>query len=210
MRNAHGLEPRLLAGHELEAAFRLRYGEFVLKRGWASAHPDGLERDPYDACALHLAAVDEGGIAAYLRVLPYPAPFMLDREFACLAEGASLPRQGACELSRLCVRHDKETGKSPLGHHAVEVLLLALYREALGRGLTQFYAVVEPTWLLAFRRRFGLGLEAVGPAHAFPDGCHAVVAGACLGALQQSVSSRDPALRAWYETRGRQVPHHQP
>src|SRR6478609_8395082 len=59
---------------EREGAYRLRYAQ-VVGHSWAepAALPAGLERDAYDAAALHIGAWRDGDLAGTVRlVLPAP------------------------------------------------------------------------------------------------------------------------------------------
>lgn len=189
---------------ELEACFRLRYGYFVEKRRWVGANPQepGVERDAYDEHCLHLAAWDEHGIAAYLRVLPFDprVGFMLDRELSCLLsheEREALPRERAVELSRLVVRPDVICCKADL--NPTELLLKALYRESKERGFRRFYIVVEQGWLRPFARRFGLPFQMIGLPHVFPDGTKTVAATATLEELEAGMRYHSASKYDWYQ-----------
>lgn len=173
----------LVSGEQalLDACFRLRYGYFVERRGWVRANPQepGLERDRYDDHCLHLAARDEQGVAAYLRVLPFDpfVGFMLDRELSCLVsqeERKALPREGAVELSRLVVRPDVASWRDDGRVHPVEEVFKALYRASKEHGFARFYVVVEQGWLRPFARRFGVPFRVLGTPHVFPDGTKTV------------------------------------
>src|SRR5438132_2727031 len=63
---------------EREALYRLRY-QTAIGRGWVKPEdfPDGLERDPYDERAVHLAGWDGTVLAASVR-LPTEEAFGLD------------------------------------------------------------------------------------------------------------------------------------
>src|SRR4051794_40412796 len=87
---------------EREAAYRLRYAQ-VVGEGWAdrAALPSGLERDGYDADALHIGAWRDSELAGTLRLvlpapgrrLPVEADFDLDVE----------PRGAVAEAGRLVI-----------------------------------------------------------------------------------------------------------
>ncbi len=196
----------------LECA-RLRYAYFVQHKQWvpaSCAHP-GIEQDGYDAHALHIGTWDEGGVAAYLRVLPFDpiVGFMLDLELSCLlseGERRDLPREGAVELSRLVVRTDVLSRRSCAGEpHAVELLLKRLYQESKERGFERFYIVVEEGWLLPFIRRFGLPFQVIGTPYVFPDGTKTVAAVATLEELEAGMRHHSAAKYAWYQPQEKQI-----
>ena len=164
----------------------------------------GIECDHYDDHALHLSVWDEGGVAAYVRALPFEPEvgFMLDRQLSCILseeERQGLPREGAVDLSRLVVRPDVLSGRHVPGSHPLELLLRRLYRESKERGFERFYIVVEQSWLKPFTRRFGLPFQVIGVPHIFPDGTKTVAAMATLEELETGMQRHSAAKYDWYQ-----------
>lgn len=87
---------------DLEAIYRLRC-RIVIEREWAKPEdvPDGLERDAYDARALHVAAWDGNVLAGTSRlVLPLPGHPLPTEEAIGLDIVA---RGGVADVGRVCV-----------------------------------------------------------------------------------------------------------
>ncbi len=207
---------------EVRAYQVLRYDYFVRQKGWIALDPQnpGIETDPYDAHAWHLAVFETIGtpqettsdsphLLAYLRVLPGTAPcgFMLDHEFNCLVqdeERLRLPRTGVVELSRLviapdaCIRSTDPNGSHNQSPHVVEILLKLLFHLSRHEHWTSYYIVAEEVWLKTFARRFMMAFTPISTPCIFPDGTRTVAAYAELKDLEHAVKHRDPNKYRWY------------
>jgi N-acyl-L-homoserine lactone synthetase len=138
---------------ELIAAARLRNAE----SGESGEHEVvDLELDEYDARATHVLAVEDGRLAATIRLLPVDAgdELPLDGAFGLTREGD----RRVAELSRPSVRADRQ------GDSAVVMgLLRAAYDEALAAGVDEIYLVADQP-LLTLLRGHGFRFRAVaGP-----------------------------------------------
>jgi len=154
----------------LDAIHRLRYQVYCLERQFLdlTAHPEGRERDEFDAHAIHFAATDgDGEVVATARlVLESPLGFPLERRAVALApEYKNLPRARTGEISRLIV--------AP-GHRATEAQLLfgllkELFEESRRLHLHGLLATMEHgLWRLLRRLRFpfqpiGEAMDYFGP-----------------------------------------------
>jgi len=124
---------------ELEGIHRLRC-RIVLKREWATQEdlPDGLERDEYDARAVHIAAWDGDVLAGTSRLIlplpgrPLPTEALTGLEMA--------PRGRVADVGRVCVA----TAYSHASHRVSWGLLGRTWLEMRGRGLTDACCMVTP------------------------------------------------------------------
>lgn len=88
----------------LTQAFELRAKVFCSELGWVGHAGLLREVDAFDDSVWHLGVLAQGKLAAYLRVHPYWAPWMIDSVFSDIPPtDCSLRRPGACEVSRLAV-----------------------------------------------------------------------------------------------------------
>ncbi|MBI2925055.1 MAG: GNAT family N-acetyltransferase [Verrucomicrobia bacterium] len=138
---------------EKEAVFRLRYA-VVLERGWGrpADFPDGLERDEYDADALHIVAWNDRRLVGACRlVCPRPGrPLPTEAAFGLTIE----PRGRVIDAGRLCVaRADRWLGAKLWGG-----LLARAWIELRALGFTWACSVVTPAGVRLYRR-LGIRLE---------------------------------------------------
>lgn len=187
----------------LSACLKLRHDYFVRQRGWVQADPaaPGLESDHYEPFCRHLAVVEDGQVAAYLRALPYSPEvgFMLDRDFARTlpaADRLTLHHSGSVELSRLVCAASAISFRT--GPHPLELILKRLFEISKAEGYWQFTVVVESGWLAPFKRRFGLPFRPLAAPYDFPDGTRTVAATATLDELEAGVRAHDYRKYHWY------------
>lgn len=187
------------------ACLRLRFDYFVRQKGWVEENKEfpGIDQDRYDPFSLHLAVFEGAEPVAYLRALPDISGlgFMLDHDFAPLLSSeahSSLPRAGAIELSRLVCRANLSRTVRRGQPHPVELLFKELYSQSKRRGFTQYYAVVEETWLKPFCCRFSFPFHALEAPYTFPDGTRTVVASATVPDIEASLQKSNPQKWAWY------------
>lgn len=163
-------------GGLLEDTFRLRYQAFCIDNAFEDPrqHPDGLERDVYDARARHAALVsraDNQVIGSVRLILP-----------AADAGGASLPIERVCqdplirdrsrfpahcsgEVSRLVLSKRAIQGPRQAGGAAILArigLLKAIVRLSAACGVTRLLAIMEPS-LIRLVGGFGVVFEPAGP-----------------------------------------------
>lgn len=138
---------KTLSTHEeMEAAFRLRHEVFVDELKWVPTSPDGMERDAYDAFAHPIGVFDESTkLIGYVRLIPAPQPFMIEKEFSCLMPKDKPFRKlsNMAESTRICIQ--KEYRRSLLDSSLTigHLLYKAIYQWCLGENLRFFVTIVE-------------------------------------------------------------------
>lgn len=147
---------------ELEAVHRLRYAH-VVEHGWARPedHPDGLERDGYDARAVQIAAWDEDRLAGALRlVLPQPgARLPVEDAFDFDIE----PRGAVVDVGRLLIAPDH---RGDPAHRLWGALFAAAWLEVRARGLAVLAGAATPGFVARYQA-VGLVFELLGPARSY-------------------------------------------
>lgn len=144
---------KTLSTHEeMDAAFRLRHDVFVDELQWVTASPDGMEKDGYDSFAHPIGIFDLSAqtgkdlqLIGYVRLIPAPQPFMIEKEFACLLPKNKPFRKlsSMAESTRICVK--KECRRSLLessltiGH----LLYKAIYQWCLMQDIRFFVTIIE-------------------------------------------------------------------
>ncbi|HEY7077249.1 MAG TPA: GNAT family N-acetyltransferase [Solirubrobacteraceae bacterium] len=146
---------------ERQAAYRLRHEQVV--HGWAhqEALADGLERDAYDAEALHVLAWRGDAAAGTLRLvlpsagrrLPVEAAFDLDIE----------PRGAVVEAGRLVIA---PAFRGDPAHRIWGALFAHAWLSLRERGFSVLAGAASPR-MVARLRALGLPFEILGPARPY-------------------------------------------
>lgn len=150
----------------LEQIQHLRYDVYCLERHFEhqARFPDGRERDEYDDSAVHLAAHDERGVVATVRlVLDSPVGFPLEAYVDTLyREFADLPRDRTAEISRLIVaKSHRHLHPDGVDYPVLFGLFREIYQTSVSLGIEHLVAVMERRlWRLA--RGFGFHFRAIG------------------------------------------------
>jgi N-acyl amino acid synthase of PEP-CTERM/exosortase system len=178
---------------QLHQALQLRYQVYCVETGFedASQHPDGLERDDYDARSVHSLLIHRqtGQVAGTVRlVLPNPADpealFPVESHCGNIIRRpiAGPSRLQAAEISRFCISRafkrrlaeadspwggGADSAEEHLSHrrmipHITVGLFTAIVRMSAEHDVRYWYAVMEPV-LLRFLQRFGIRFESIGP-----------------------------------------------
>jgi N-acyl-L-homoserine lactone synthetase len=145
-------------GHaERDAVYRMRY-ETVVEQGWARPedYPDGLERDEYDAEAVHIVAwrgVTLAGTARMVfpaanRALPLETAYELELE----------PPGEVVDGGRLVVAPEF---RGEPAHKVLACLFARFWLETRARGYARL-AAVAPRQVIGFYERVGLEVTVVG------------------------------------------------
>lgn len=167
---------KTLSSHEeIEAAFRLRHDVYCDELKWAPPSPDGIETDRYDSFSENIGVFDgDRRIVGYIRIIPSPYPFMIEKEFASLmSEGAKIDKSADVhEVTRLCVR--KETRSSLSSTNISHLLYKGLYQWNLSNKMRHSVMVVDKRCYRHLRLTC-LPVEAAGDFHTMPDGVKAAV-----------------------------------
>jgi predicted GNAT family N-acyltransferase len=138
---------------DLEAAFRLRF-RAVVEQGWGEPtdFPDGLERDGYDAAALHLGGWEGGRLIATARLV-FPAPGRLlptEAAFDLRVE----PKGRVVDFGRLVV----EKAYRGASHRVLTGVLSAAWIAIRARGFFHFCAI-DTAAMIRLYRRMGFVVE---------------------------------------------------
>lgn len=136
----------------LTQAFELRARVFCSELGWVG-HPGQLrEVDAFDNSVWHLGVMAQGKLAAYLRVHPHWAPWMIDSVFSDTAPaGCSLRRLGVCEVSRLAVAPAFRRFTFSDDQTATSLILQLLYTFCVLNQIDKVYMIVTIRSLRALR-----------------------------------------------------------
>jgi len=174
---------------DIEDAFRLRYQVYCLDRGFESAEacPQGMERDSYDAYALHCLLRERAGtqpIGTVRLVRPAATPAW----FSGLPLAAYAPQESMADIMRLPAGTTAEVSRFAITRAAREVLrassaqvspklegvgekllpfmslglIRGLVRLSMQHGVTHWCLAAEPS-LLRRLRSFGLHFTNAGP-----------------------------------------------
>ncbi|MBI3950289.1 MAG: GNAT family N-acetyltransferase [Acidobacteria bacterium] len=142
---------------EREVVYRLRY-DIVIEQGWAKPEDlsEGLERDAYDARAVHIAGWDGEVLAATSRlVLPAPGHRLPTEEAFDLEITTDRP---VVDISRICVA----PGYRSRQHRVFWGLLGQTWIELRTRGFTQMCAILTPSVVARMSPSWGLQVVALG------------------------------------------------
>lgn len=188
---------------EREQGYRLRQDVFSRELGWVRGNGDGLERDDYDDDATAVGVFDRHGrLCAYLRLIPSPWNFMIEREFAALVGPSHAIRKenDTAEVSRLCVAHGERNRRIHAGSGDY-TLTLFLYKGAYlwceAHQIRYLYLVVEQ---MVFRllNRQGFPCRPVGEPVVMPDGIRAIAAIMDWREFEAINASQRPELMNWF------------
>lgn len=176
----------------LKQVLALRYQVYCVENDYEDAndHPDGFERDEYDARSIHSLLIHRasGAVAGTVRmILPDPnaphgsLPIDLVCEQAALRDDLILPRESVAEVSRFAVskqfRRRLEDASTPSGvgpnwveHRSAQRrvphislgLAQALVCNGFRFGITHLVAVMEPS-LLRMYDHLGVHWTKLGP-----------------------------------------------
>ena len=150
----------------LNQAFELRAKVFCRELGWVGHKEQLREFDVFDDSAWHLGVLAQGKPAAYLRVHPSWAPWMIDSVFSDIApSGCSLRRPGVCEVSRLAVAPAFRRFTFSDDQTATSLILKLLYTFCVLNQIDKVY-MIGTNRLLRALRLHGL------PCHPSPGDHH--------------------------------------
>ncbi|MBA2780315.1 acyl-homoserine-lactone synthase [Billgrantia kenyensis] len=136
----------------LAQAFELRAQVFCSELGWVGRRGQLKEVDAFDGSAWHLGVLAQGQLAAYLRVHPYWAPWMIDSVFSdTVPTGCSLRGPGKCEVSRLAIAPGYRRFAFSDGQTPTSLILQLLYTFCVLKQINKVYMVVTDRSLRALR-----------------------------------------------------------
>ncbi len=138
---------KTLSTHEeMEAAFGLRHEVFVDELKWVPPSPDGMEKDGYDSFADSLGVFDaENKLVGYVRSIPAPHPFMIEKEFAGLLPKDKPFRKlpDMAEATRICVKKEYRTVAVSPSLTVCHLIYKAIYQLCLKQDMRYLAAVAE-------------------------------------------------------------------
>jgi predicted GNAT family N-acyltransferase len=144
-----------------EAAYRLRF-DTVVEEGWATPadYPDGLERDEFDAGAVHVLGRRDGRLIAVARlVFPAPGrPLPTELEFDLTMQ----PVGGVVDIGRAIIVKDYRSAE----HVLFGGLLARCWLEIRARGFERLCGAASARRLERYQQ-FGLPLRILGPSRRY-------------------------------------------
>lgn len=141
-----------LCNCRLTQAFELRAKVFCSELGWVGHKGQLREIDTFDSSVWHLGVLAQGKLAAYLRVHPYWAPWMIDSVFSDIAPtDRSIRRPGVCEVSRLVVAPAFRRFVFSDDQTATSLILQLLYTFCFLNQIDKVYMIVTNHSLRALR-----------------------------------------------------------
>ena len=158
---------------DLEAFQALRHEVFARELCWVPQRADALESDRYDAHSIHVGMRHGRCAAAYLRITPHHAPWMLFECFDFLLDSPDRCEQqpDSIEISRLAVDARYRARTLEAGHSAIDLLIFGTFQFSLHNGIRYWFVVVaEPVHRLLLRK--GIACQPLGPVVRMPDGVH--------------------------------------
>ncbi len=178
--SAQDVTARVLQARDVTSAYGLRHKVFAQELRWVPQSDDGLERDVYDAHALHFGVFRDRKILSYLRLVSPEHRYMLEKEFRALVSPDHDIRKApdTREVSRLCVSFDERGTKvrTSLGSLGVSMLLYRqVYQWCVPNKVRYLYLVVEYK-VLRLLKMFGFPCVLVGEPTRMPDGVVAAAA----------------------------------
>lgn len=215
-----------LGTNQLRGSFALRYQVYCVERGFLSQenYPNGEESDPYDAAAVHFAAVDRNGkVIGSVRLVRHTPGIGFPYQNYCrdTSPGArELPVDDAMEISRLVVSkallrrfEDRDsdfidatatarltpTGIERRSNSPSEGIVLGLYKAmyqyCVDAGINHWYAAMERS-LVRLLKRYGFSFSPIGPVVDYfgPVIPHCI----SLTSLQGSVGRLSKEMLDWF------------
>ena len=212
--------------NQLRELFALRYQVYCVERGFLSQenYPNGEESDPYDATAVHFAAVDRSGkLLGSVRLVRHTPGIGFPFQNYCrdTSPGArELPVDDAMEISRLVVSkallrrfEDRDsdfidatatarlspTGVERRSRSRCEWIVLGLYKAmyqyCVEAGINHWYAAMARS-LVRLLSRYGVSFSPIGPVVDYfgPVIPHCV----SLTSLQGGVGRLSKELLDWF------------
>jgi len=211
---------------QVRELFALRYQVYCIEKGFLSKdeYPNGEESDPFDAGAVHFAAVDRAGeVVGSVRLVPHTPGIGFPYQEHCrnlFSGGKELPIEDAAEISRLLVSKsylrrsiardadfiDAAVTERSSSHGAerrsrsrcatiVLGLYKAIYQYCLEAGIQHWYAAMEHS-LARLLARYGVNFIPIGPVSDY----FGLVIPHCvsLTSVQHSVIRSSEQLAAWF------------
>jgi N-acyl-L-homoserine lactone synthetase len=188
---------------ELDKVFQLRHRVFCNELRWVRENSAFREQDHYDEYSVSFGVFDDRGrIAATIRTIVAPDPFMLSNEFSFLVRDF-LPLRtepDTVELSRLCVAPEYRNAIFPTrgSSQSVSMLLFkGLFQWCRANDIRYVYAETEPKTRKLFCIR-GIPLRQIGTPCHMPDGVTAIAVTIDWEEFLEVNRGRKPGLADWF------------
>ncbi len=214
----------------INEVYRLRYKVYCEEWGFEKKedHPGEIERDVYDAHAVHFVVTRKGEdrIIGTIRMINNSFEgFPIEKHFKIERDLSIFDKNRFGEISRLALSKDYRRratdaaifgerivsdtafdnlfdGRRKMGNDIVLGLYKCIYQESLERAHEYLYAVMA-TGLLLLLKRVGIIFEQIGPA-AYYHGLRAPYLGKISTMLQELIK-RNPALYEQFAAGSRQA-----
>lgn len=198
---------KTLSTHEeVEAGLRLRHEVFSRELRWVPESPDGMERDPYDDFSRYIGVFDaRQNITGHARLIAFPDPFMVDKEFACLMPKDKNMRKATdlAEITRLCIRKEERASGGYL--NISQLLYKGIYNWSLSCGIRHMIMVVDYRYFRLLKLN-GFPVEAIGDFVTMPDGVRAGAVSLDWRSFEAAAAKRRPEFLEWIS----KLPAHYP
>ncbi len=190
---------RLNTYEEFEAALKLRHDVFREELKWVPPSPDGLDRDEYDSHAQSIGIFGrEHNLLGHVRLIQAPAPFMIEKEFACLLPNDSTFKKltGMAESTRICVSKAARTD-SHMSMTLANLLYKAMYHWSMRNNIRHLITIVEKRYYILLKRnRFPF--ETIGDFHPLGDGVMSGIISLEWRKFDEIISQKRPEFYDWF------------
>lgn len=144
-------------GVQGEGEYALRHKVFAETLKWIPERADKLDIDDYDCYAFPFTVVQTNGnwredrLAAYLRVIHYDQPYMLEHEFKDVIPNGFI-KSHSMEISRLCINTDVVNHRDRLFVLTKLFNAVIMHGRELGREFCYFVTVPSVITLLRYMK----------------------------------------------------------
>lgn len=202
---------------ELRAVYQLRYKSYCEEWGFERPedHPERIEYDEFDKCAVHFVSTVNGGqlIGTIRLILNSEKGFPVEGHCRIDEDLSRLNRDKIGEISRLAIskeylrRADDSFFYGGRGEYEPEVMTVpserrkrheivcglykCVYRESKKRGLTHWYAAMGKG-LYILLSRLGITFSPIGPEVDYHGPRRPYIG--CIADIEREVSVRNPEL----------------
>jgi len=182
---------------EYRKLHRLRYRSYCVEKSWICRdnHPDGLEKDEYDASSTHFIAVDtKGEVVGTLRLVLFDKQHCTQSlpitKHPHIFEN-SLVLNNCAEVSRLVVDKKARPADISLGLYRI------MYQYSRDRAIDTWYIVVDTIYLKVLQK-LGFPFEAIGKAGKYMG--VTIPAKLKLETVEQHLRERNRPLYRWFQS----------
>ncbi len=185
---------------EFDAALKLRHDVFREELKWVPPSPDGLDKDEYDSYAQSIGIFDSAHeLLGNVRLIQAPAPFMIEKEFACLLteDEHFTKKSDSAEVTRYCVKKSHRHRR-----------FLACISNLIYKGLYQWniYHSIRHSIMVVDDRCYrllrlsGLPVRSKGDFLTMPDGVKAAICTLDWLEFEKIAAVNKPGFLTWMGT----------